>query len=146
MGEALLSEVAELLARVQKEVDKMFNDLWAKLSAEVPVKPSVWEPPADVIDLGEEYVVYVDVPGFSKEDIKVKVTEDYVEIQARRSEEKAVGGRYVLRQRFRESLYKRVEFPVKVRPEQAKARLENGVLEIRIPKSSVTREIQLSIE
>ncbi|MCC6049367.1 MAG: Hsp20/alpha crystallin family protein [Thermofilum sp.] len=146
MEEKLVSEMIETLARMEREVEKMFRDLWTRLSAEVPLKLEAWEPPADVIDAGEELVVYVDVPGFSKENIKVKVTEDYIEIVAQKSAEKTVTGTYLLRQRFRESLYKKIVLPVKVRPEQAKARLENGVLEIRVPKISVAKEVQVSVE
>jgi len=142
----LVSELVETLARMEKEVEKMFRDLWTRLSAEVPLRLEAWEPPADIIDVGEELVIYVDAPGFSKENIKVKVTEDYIEVTAQKSDEKAVVGTYLLRQRFRESLYKRIALPVKVRPEQAKARLENGVLEIRVPKSGVAKEIQVFVE
>jgi HSP20 family protein len=146
MGEKLVDELVETLSQMEREVERMFRDVWMKLSAETPLRLGAWEPPADVVDKGEELVVYVDVPGFSKEDIKVKVTEDYVEIFAKKSEEKVIEGSYLLRQRFRESLYKKVDLPFKVKPEQAKARLENGVLEIRIPKSGLTKEIQVSVE
>ncbi len=146
MGEKVVSELVETLARMEREVERMFRDLWTKLSAEIPLKFEAWEPPADVIDAGDELIVYVDVPGFSKENIKVKVTEDCIEIIAKQSEEKTVSGTYLLRQRFRESLYKRIDLPVKVRPEQARARLENGVLEVRVPKSGIVKEIQVSIE
>jgi len=146
MGEKLVDELVETLSQMEREVERMFRDVWMKLSAETPLRLGAWEPPADVVDRGEELVVYVDVPGFSKEDIKVKVTEDCIEIFAKKSEEKVIEGSYLLKQRFRESLYKKVDLPFKVRPEQAKARLENGVLEIRIPKSGLTKEIQVSIE
>lgn len=140
-----MQEIANLIAQTQKEVEKLFRDVWSKLSAE-GLRLGAWEPPVDVIDRGEEIIVLADVPGFSKEDIKVKVTETAVEVFAQRSTEIPIEGRYVLRQRVRDSIYRRVDLPVKVRPELAKAKLENGVLEVRIPKSEVAREIQILVE
>jgi len=134
-----------LISRVQRELEKAFRDAMARLSA-AGASFGAWEPPADVIDRGEDIVVLVDTPGFSKEDIKVKVTESAVEVMAQRSRTVQPEGKYLLRQRMGESLYKRIDLPVKVRPEHAKARLENGVLEIVIPKSEVAREIQVIVE
>ncbi|MEM2591894.1 MAG: Hsp20/alpha crystallin family protein, partial [Thermofilaceae archaeon] len=119
--------------------------VWARLSAE-GLKFGAWEPPVDVVDRGDELVVLVDAPGFSKEDIRVKVTETAVEVFAQRTTEIPIEGRYIIRQRVRDSIYRKVELPVKVRPELAKAKLENGVLEVRIPKSEVAKEIQVLVE
>lgn len=145
MAEQVVQEVAQLITQVQKDIERLFRDLWSRLSSE-GVVPAAWEPPVDVIDRGEEIVVLIDVPGFSKDDVKVKVAENSLEIFAQRSTVVPIEGKYLIRQRIRESLYKRIELPVKIRPEQAKAKLENGVLEIRAPKSEVAKEIQVVIE
>lgn len=145
MERQTIQEIADLIAQAQKEVEKLFRDVWARLSAE-GLKFGVWEPPVDVVERGDELVVLVDVPGFSKENIRVKVTETTVEIFAQRTTEIPMEGRYIIRQRVGDSIYKKVELPVKVRPEQAKAKLENGVLEVRIPKSEVAKEIQVLVE
>lgn len=134
------------IAQFQRDVERTFEKIWTKLAAERPLKLGIWEPPADVVEKDNEIIVYVDVPGFSKDDVKVRVTDDAVEVMAERKAEAAVGGKYLLKQRVREALYKRIDLPVKVRPEQAKARMENGVLEIRVPKSEVVREVQIVVE
>lgn len=140
-----MREIATMIAQAQREIEKMFRDLWARLALE-GLRPSVWEPPVDVVERDDEIVVFVDVPGFSKDDVKIKVAENGIEVFAQRSTPIQIEGKYILRQRLRESLHRRVDLPVKVRPEQAKARLENGVLEVRLPKSEVAREIQIIVE
>ncbi len=134
------------IAQFQRDMERTFEKIWTRLATERPLKLGVWEPPADVVEKDNEIIVYVDVPGFSKDDVKVRVTDDAVEVMAERKAEAAVGGKYILKQRVREALYKRIDLPVKVRPEQAKARMENGVLEIRVPKSEVVREVQIVVE
>ena len=142
----MVEEVINTIAQMQREIERAFRDLWTRLPVERPLQLGIWEPPVDIIESDGEVIVYVDVPGFSRDEIRVRVTEDSVEVRAERKAERRIEGKYIVRQRVRESLYKRVELPVKVRPEQAKAKLENGVLEIRIPKSEIAREVQVVVE
>ena len=145
MSEQAVQEVSNIIAQVHREVEKAFRELWARLSGG-GLAPLAWEPPADAIEGKDEVIILVDVPGFTKDEIKVKVTESSVEISAQKGAPALPGGRYILRQRTWASLYKRIDLPVKVRPELAKARLENGVLEVRVPKSELAREVQVTVE
>ncbi|MEM2421408.1 MAG: Hsp20/alpha crystallin family protein [Acidilobaceae archaeon] len=77
------------------------------------------EPLVDVIERDDEVWVIADVPGVSREDIDVRVTEREVTIKAYSSERK---------------YYKTIDLPVEVNPETAKASYRNGVLEIKIKK------------
>lgn len=147
MGEAV-GEILSNVAKFQREIESMFREFWSKFfKYQLPLR--VGEPPADIEDRGGELVVYIDLPGFSKDEVKIKVTEDMLEVRAEKSEERKASERsrsYVVRERIYESFYKRISLPAKVRPEQAKARLENGVLEIRLPKSGAAREVEVSLE
>ena len=139
-------ELLATAASIQREVDRLFRELWSKVPGEYSL--GVNEPPADVEDRGDEYVVYVDVPGFSKDEIKIRVTEDMVEVRAEKSVEKKAEIRsrnYVLRERLYEGFAKKITLPTKIKPDQAKAVLNNGVLEIHLPKSGATREIEISV-
>jgi HSP20 family protein len=76
------------------------------------------EPLVDVIDHDDEVWIVADIPGVDKDKIKVKVKEDKVVIRAED------GKKY----------YKEIELPSKVKPETAKAKYRNGVLEVRVKK------------
>ncbi|RLE60652.1 MAG: hypothetical protein DRJ35_02645 [Thermoprotei archaeon] len=141
-------EILQSIARFQKEVERTFREFWDKFS-KYTLSLGTFEPLIDIEDRNEELVIYVDLPGFSKNEIKIKVTEDSVEVKAEKSAERKTvekERKYITRQRFYEGFYKRIVLPVKVRPEQARARLENGVLEIRIPKSEAAREVEVNVE
>ena len=141
-----MEDIINTIVDMQREMERTFRELWTKLSAEKPLEVAGWEPPTDIVETDEEIIVYVDVPGFSRDDIRVKVTEDSVEVRAERSAERRVEGKYLLRQRIHKSLFKLIKLPVKIRPEEAKAKLENGVLVIYLPKRTVGREVPISIE
>lgn len=94
----------------------------------------------DIRDLGKEYIVELDVPGYTKEQLdinfkneKLVVTAIVEEIET--TEEDAVenNGRYVHRERTLNNA-KRTIFLKDVDPTKFKAKLENGVLTIRASK------------
>ncbi|MEZ0345103.1 MAG: Hsp20/alpha crystallin family protein [Infirmifilum sp.] len=142
-------ELAEAMAKIQKELNETLRNIWAKYSALYPDKLRVYDPLFDIEDRGDSIVVYVDVPGFKRNEIRIRVTEDSLEIIAEKSEEKIreeSDRKYLQRQRLYRQIYKKIELPVKVRPEQARARLEEGVLMVMLPKSGAEREVQLNVE
>ncbi len=77
------------------------------------------KPLIDVIETDEEVQVIAEMPGVSKEDIELNATERELEIKA-----ESENRRY----------YERVELPCEVIPDSAKARYNNGVLEVVFKK------------
>ncbi len=77
------------------------------------------EPLVDVIERDDEIWIIADIPGVSRENIDVKVTERAVTIKAHSEERK---------------YHKIVDLPTEVDPETAKANYRNGVLEVKIKK------------
>lgn len=144
-----IEELAEVVARIQKDINEVLRYFWAKYSTLYPDKLRVYDPLYDVEDRGDAVVVYVDVPGFRKNEIKIRVTEDSLEVIAEKSEERVreeSDKKYLQRQRLYRQVYKKITLPVKVRPEQARARMEDGVLVITLPKSGAEREVEVKLE
>ncbi len=77
------------------------------------------KPLIDVIETDEEVQVIAEMPGVSKDDIELNATERELEIKA-----ESENRRY----------YERVELPCEVIPDSAKARYNNGVLEVVFKK------------
>jgi len=77
------------------------------------------EPFTDVIkdEKNNEVIITVEMPGVDKEDIKINATEREVEIRAEKGDRK---------------YFKRVSLDVDVDPKSAKAKYNNGVLEIKL--------------
>ena len=142
-------DLLDSMIKLQKEIDRSFREILSKFSEIPEITFGVYEPPADIEDKGEEIIIYCDLPGFRKDEVKIKVTEDRIEIFAEKSKERKEIDRqrkYYRKERVYESFYKKIDLPVKVRPEQARASYNNGILEIHLPKSEATRELELSIE
>lgn len=147
--EKVISELAETIARIQREIDQTFKEFWTKNYKYFPERYSVIEPLYDIEDRGDRIVVYMDVPGFSKNEIKIRVTEDAVEVIAEKSQERIEEEKkrkYYVKQRLYQRIYKKIPLPCKVRPEHARARFVDGVVVIEIPKSGAEKEVEINIE
>ena len=87
-------------------------------------------------DEGDKYVVIAEVPGASKEDVRVYAREDMIYVYA----ERKVGLRI-------ESIPKKYRIKVKLEEpidaERVKAKYENGLLIIEAPKKTPGKEIEV---
>jgi len=112
------------------------------------VVPSEYrEPFIDVMESDKEIIATAEMPGLEKQDIKINVTEDMLEISAEtKQEEKKEEKGYIYRERRSGSYYRAISLPSTVDPDNSKATYENGVLEIKMPKTEVKKKTPLMIE
>ena len=92
----------------------------------------------DVRENKDSYDVFVDLPGFKKEDVKLDLKDGYLTISARRSGargEKDGEGRYIRQERYTGSCARSFYVGEELKPEDVKARFEDGVLELSLPKA-----------
>jgi HSP20 family protein len=93
----------------------------------------------DVMDEGDKYVINADMPGIQKEDVKLNVTDNAVEISAQHKEEEEEKKKnYVRKERKEISYYRTLHIPEKVDSSKAKAKMNNGILNVEIPKTTPT--------
>lgn len=93
----------------------------------------------DVLDEGDHYIVNAEIPGVSKEDIKLNVSDNNVEISAQHKEEKEEKKKnYIRKERRAFSYHRSLPLPDKVDSSKAKAKLNNGILSVEIPKINPT--------
>jgi HSP20 family protein len=99
-----------------------------------------------VEDRGKDFRVAVDLPGFSKEDVNIEVGETSIMIHAKKSEEEEEKQKnYVRRERMARTFYRRLELPEKIKADDSKASLNNGILEIVLPKKEPKETKKLTI-
>jgi HSP20 family protein len=94
----------------------------------------------DLVDRGDRYELQVEVPGLEKEKIDVKATKHSVEISGKKTEkteEKAKD--YVYNERSYKSFYRRVPIPEEIVPSNVSAKMNNGILNVELPKKTRTK-------
>lgn len=122
-----------------------FDDEFFQLA---PVSRSM--PATNVKETDTSYQLELSVPGFSKEDFKVKVDEDVLSIEALHREEKKDENERYTRREFRTSSFMRsFRLPKRIKAEGISANYENGILKLVVPRvqesgQSGSKEIAIS--
>ncbi len=133
-----------LMRRFADEMDRLFGDFRFGSAPQVPrlelpwksreAGESAWLPSLEVTERGGKLVVRADVPGLTKDDVKVEVSDDVLRIEGERRQEREDKRKGVYRsERTYGRFYREVQLPEGVDPEQAKASFKNGVLEVTMP-------------
>jgi HSP20 family protein len=132
------------------EMEKWFDRAWRrpfslletpfwpglKLSERDAISPSV-----DIYEEGKELVLKADIPGLKKKDLNVDLTDNVLTITGeKKKEEKIERDDYYRYERSHGSFSRKFELPEDVETGKIKAHFEDGVLEIRVPRTKVTEK------
>lgn len=103
------------------------------------VSPVTGEMKTDIREMENGYEITMDMPGVDKENIKAVLKNGYLTVSATTNSEKKEddeNGRYIRRERISGTSSRSFYVGEGVRMEDVKAKFENGVLQIDIPKES----------
>ena len=106
-----------------------------------------WVPQIEVVQNNGQLLVRADLPGLTKEDVNVELTDDILTISGERKEEKEEKrDGYYRSERSYGSFYRKIPLPEGAKTEDAAATFRNGVLEITMPVPKVetsTRKLEI---
>lgn len=89
----------------------------------------------DIKELEDRYEMAVEMPGFNKDEVQIELEKGYLNISAKKEEkEEDKKNKYIFRER--KISYNRSYYVGEVREENIKAKYENGILYIDIPKKT----------
>jgi HSP20 family protein len=147
------------MRRFGEEMDRLFEDfrlgggLFAptfgrELGGAGSAGGTIWSPQVEVFEREGQLVVRADLPGLTKDDINVDITDDVLVIRGERRsgrEENEEG--YYRTERSYGSFYRQIPLPEGVDAENANATFRNGVLEITMqaPQRAEQRRRRLEI-
>ena len=142
------SPLAEI-ARWEQQMERRFADLfsgritrlWDNDDSEVA------EPALDLYEDGNEVVVKAEMPGMTKDDIKISFADNVLTIRGEKKQEDEDRGKdYYRSERVYGAFMRRVVLPTEVNAEKARALFKNGVLEIRMPKSESAKKKEIKVD
>ncbi|MFX1597537.1 MAG: Hsp20/alpha crystallin family protein [Promethearchaeota archaeon] len=95
--------------------------------------------PVGLLNETDRITVQLDIPGFDKEDIDIKVGEDELVIKA----ETTIEIEKPIMEKSRRRFYDVIRLPASVKAEETKAKYEKGVLTIILPKREPQKKIDI---
>ena len=94
----------------------------------------------DIRETDNSYELDVDLPGFQKDEVQVELEDGYLTIRAEKGldkDEKDDQGRYIRQERYAGAMSRSFYVGEGVTVDDMKAKFEDGILQISVPKTTV---------
>jgi HSP20 family protein len=96
-------------------------------------------PLLDIKDTGDELLIEAEMPGISKENIDIQLTENSIQICGEvKTVEKDPDEGYIRQERVYTTCARQMPLPAEIIPGEADATLKDGILQIKLPKKKPT--------
>ena len=102
--------------------------------------------PIDVQADSDEFVISAPVPGLKAEDLQIQILDDVVTLRAEQEQDEQDGGSLLLREIPQGGFERSVRLPAPLDAQHAEARIENGLLTLRIPKAEEARPKTIAVQ
>ena len=105
------------------------------------------EPTVDLYEEKDEIVVKAELPGLTKDDIHVSLSDNILTIKGEKKKEEEDSGKdYYRSERVYGAFIRSLPLPAEVNPEKIHAAFKNGVLEVRLPKSEEAKKKAINVK
>lgn len=136
------------LANVRKDFDRMFAAFPFDMSFFDNMLGNLGNMKVDVHETDTEVVATCDIPGLEKkEDIQIDVAHNVLSISGFMNKATEVTGENMFRQeRYAGNFHRSISLPSPVSRNGVKATYRNGVLEVRMPKTTQIIDDKIDVE
>ena len=137
--EPALGSPFSLMRRLSDDMERIFEDTWSVRRFPRLLRPpefpeTRWTPNIEVFERKGEFVVRADLPGMTKDNVKVELSDGELMIQGERKEEKEQKEKgYYASERSYGAFYRAIPLPKGAKADEARASFKDGVLEIAMP-------------
>ena len=132
-GESLFDDMFDF----DKEMNRMNRALYGKHSRNMMK--------TDVRETENSYELDIDLPGFKKDEINVQLDNGYLSISAAKGldkDEEKKNSKYIRRERYAGAMSRTFYVGDNLTQQDIKAKFENGILKISVPKKDVQQVAQ----
>jgi len=132
--------------RETEDWERRLEDYFGRPVWRLPDGERGWMPSVDVFDKDDKFVVKAELPGMKEEDIDVSVVGDILTIKGEKKEEAEVKEEdYYRCERTYGSFYRSIPLPSSVDASKIEANIEDGVLEVTLPKSAGVKPKKIAV-
>lgn len=128
---------------LRREIDRLFEDFWSTptLLANAAASP-VWAPAVEFDEEDNHYLLTMEVPGISRDDLKIEFVNGQITISGERKQ-KEKNGKYSERRYGK--FYRSFTLPNEVDADRVEAQYQDGVLRVYVPKAETAKPRQIKI-
>ncbi len=123
--------------------DLLFPANWPPIS----LIPETRVPAVDLEDREKDFLLKAEMPGFKKEDIEIEVQEDAIAITGNAGWTYDKRGKlYICKERACKTFYRELDLPETIKVDDVTANLNEGVLEIILPKKAPKQKRKIALK
>jgi HSP20 family protein len=142
-----LSGVPTDLWNIQRNVHRLFDDFLRGGIQDDGSKVSLWTPAVDISEHDNEYRVRVELPGISKDDVKITIESNILTIRGEKKLERDVKEEDMHRmERVYGSFQRSFTLPTVVKENEINAVYKDGILTISLPKAEEAKPKQIEVK
>lgn len=130
-----------------QDLNQAFGGFVSELfPVEVSTRPTQY-PPVDITEYANEFVVVAELPGVKKEDIKISVENGSLTLSGeRKATETPQDAKTILNEMRTKKFSRQIHLPKNVDVSKISAELQNGILQITVPKSAEAQAREINIK
>ena len=135
-----------ILDRVRRDLDQYLTSNQPQSNLDSAIATSAWIPAVDIKEDVQQFVIDADIPGVDPKDLEVNMENGVLDIRGERksaSSEDTKDYKHV--ERICGSFHRRFSLPESADFEKVDANFKNGVLELTIPKRTLTHPHKITV-
>jgi HSP20 family protein len=134
------------LLTLQERLDKMYREI-ERTRKEEDFVSSAWTPPVDIFELGDTFVLKLEIPEVDKESIDIKINDNELTIKGERKLEPGIEpDNYHRMERGYGTFTRSFSLTKTIDSTKIKAAIKDGILRIELPKKEEVKPKQIKIE
>jgi len=134
-------DIFDEIARMKQEFDRAFSRIFSEKALSFKTQRKFRTPAVDIREKGNNIIANFEIPGIEKENIDLNVTNNSIEVSAKRKLEKEVKRKNLYSYEARAAnFYRKVPLPSEVDSSKATAVYKNGILRVVVPKKQTPKK------
>ncbi len=133
---------------MQREMNRMFDRFFRGGTVDDgDLNPSAWLPAVDLIENDDAYIAKVELPGVSKDDVKITLQDNSLTIRGEKKEERETKeSNYHRLERSYGSFQRSLDLPGSVKSDKVAAEYKDGILTITLPRAEESKRKQIDVK
>ncbi|MEX0601940.1 MAG: Hsp20/alpha crystallin family protein [Bacteroidota bacterium] len=133
---------------MQREINRLFDGVFrGGVQNDESFGMSLWTPAVDITEHDSDYVVKVELPGVSNDDVKITLESNVLTIRGEKKQEtEAQDENYRRTERSYGSFQRSFTLPTTVKNDRIEAVYKDGILTVTLPKAEESKPKQIEVK